>query len=210
MKKIPISDATDEQLRTFALDIQQLSNVPQARSAILAALIEGGWSSDYILVDGDPAPAASTDSSSLAGEEPAEELAQFENVREVAAPMPAQGFAFWTKPEEGKPSCPMVTLRILTTERPGGKDPAHPIINNSPPLVIQRGKLVRIPWDFYKVLKGAGGTAGMSNVANPNEEIQTVDYIEYPMTDVVLPTKAEVDAWDKWAGSHELGNAKAA
>lgn len=204
MKKLAIEQASDEQLRDFAVTVHQLDKVPHDRAGIIGKLVESGYTQDYIVVPGD-APQASQESEELG----VLELGQFEEVGEVPQEMPATGFSFWTKGEAGKPPCPMVTCRILTTERPGGNDPAAPIINNSPPLVIPRGKLVRIPYDFYQILKQAGGTSAQSNIADATKEAVKFNYIEYPMTDVQLPTGASVAAWNAWAGQHELGRPKA-
>jgi hypothetical protein len=198
MQKLLIEDASTPQLAAFAGTLD-LADVPNDRPGIIAKLIEAGYSNDFIFV----APEAPVG----APEALAEPLMQAMEGGEVPAEMPTSGFTHWTKSEPGKPPCPMVTLKVLSTERPGGNEPAHPIINNSPPLVIQRNKLVRIPWDFYEVLRQAGGTALLPN--GDNKDFVRQDYREYPMEVAQMPTKAQVDAWREWDGQHELGRPKA-
>ena len=204
MKKISIAEASDAQLRTFAVEVQQLEGVPQDRGGIIASLVEGGWTHDYILAAGEETPPAAT-----ASAEPSTVLQQLEETSEPAAEMPAKGFSFWTSTAKGKPPCPMITVKVQSTDRPGGNDPAHPVINNSPPLVIQRNRWVRIPWDFYKVLHGAGGTALLPD--GNNKDFIRQDYKEYPMEvrPGSEPSVEAVRAWDAWAGSQELGHPKA-
>jgi hypothetical protein len=196
MKKIPITEATDQQLKAFASD-QQIENVPNARGGILAALTEAGWTGDYIFADGDEGPAASAEAPQL------EPVAQYEEAGEKPLEMQPTGFAYWR-------NSPMVVCRVMATDRPGGNDPAHPIINSSAALIIPRGKLVKIPIDFYRVLKNAGGTKithADDRPGLPPREIRQ-DYQEYPMQDVVLPSARAVAEWDEWSGQHELGASK--
>jgi hypothetical protein len=189
MKPIKISEATDEQLRKFATDVQQIENVPTERGRIIAALVESGHESDFIFVEGDASPDQ---------DEPVEQFAEPE---ETVHKMPTAGFGYWK-------NSPMVRLKILPTDRPGGNEPAHPSINGSPPLVIARNKLVEIPWDFYLVLKQAGGTKLVSG-ALPTDDLVKLDYSEYPMTDVVLPSRDAIAKWQARTGDNELGRPKA-
>lgn len=193
MKQLPITEASDEQLKAFARDVQQIDQVPNERGKILAALVESGYDKDFIFVDGQ-----AEDSS----DEPASAFAQIAEPSEKVHKMPAVGFGFWR-------NSPMVQLRILTTERPGGNEPAHPSINGSPCLVIPRGKLVEIPYDFYLVVKQAGGTKVVPG-EKPTDELVKLDYVEYPLTDVVLPSKEEIAKWQAKTSGNELGKAKAA
>lgn len=193
MKKVPISDATDDQIRWFAQNVQQIADVPKARGAMLAALLQSGHSDDFVLVEG-------ASDEPLAEEQPLPD--QFGLVSEKPTPMPTSGFGFWR-------NSPMVTLRILPTDRPGGNEPAHPSINGSPPLVIQRNKLVSIPFDFYLVIKQAGGTKVLPG-EKPTDPLILVDYYDYPLQDVTLPTADEVRKWQAHTSGHELGKAKAA
>lgn len=193
MKKIPISEASDAQIEWFAKNVQQLADVPKARGAMLAALIQSGHDDDFVLVEG-------------SDEEPSEEafspMTQTAPVGEVATPMPKSGFGAWR-------NSPMVTLRLLPTDRPGGNEPAHPSINGSPPLVIQRNKLVSIPYDFYLDLRQAGGTRVLPG-EKATDDLVHVDYYEYPMADVTLPSAAEIAAWQEKTGKIELGRPVAA
>jgi hypothetical protein len=191
MKQVPIIEASDEQLKAFARDVQQIEKVPNARGPLLAALLESGWDKEYVLADGDD---------TANDDQPA--LAQFEQPQEKVTKMPTSGFGQWR-------GSPMVRLKIMPTDRPGGAEPAHPSINGSPCLVIQRNQLVEIPYDFYLVLKQAGGTKVLPG-ERPNDPLVEVDYYEYPMTDVVLPPPEEIAKWQAKTTGNELGRPKAA
>lgn len=194
MKRIPIAEASDEQLKAFARDVQQIDNIPDQRGKIIAALVESGYTDDYILSDG---PAQD--------DGPADDLpafSQIEEPQEQVYKMPTAGFGYWK-------DSPMVRLKILPTDRPGGNEPAHPSINCSPCLVIQRNKLVEIPHDFYLVLRQAGGTKLVAG-KEPTDELVRIDYSEYPMTDVELPPKEAIARWQAQTSDNELGKPKAA
>lgn len=205
MKKKPIIDATGEELFTFATLILNLEGPPRDRPGLLAAIINAGHDQDWIVVSGEEEDALQLGGS----DEAVQVVSQYGNVGDPPAKMPPTGFPYWTRPEKGKPECPMVVLRILPTDRPGGNEPAHPIINNSPPLVIQRNKLVEIPHDFYLVLRQAGGTKYLPG-EKPNDPLIAIDYFEYPMVDVILPDPRKVRAWGEWSGAQELGAPRAA
>lgn len=191
--KVTIAEATDDQLKAFAKDFQQIESIPAARGGVIAALMESGWTNDFVYVAGEAAAPVQAEQTAP--------VAQVARAGEKPAPMPTSGFSYWK-------DSPMVTLRIMPTDRPGGNEPAHPIINGSPALVIQRNKLVEVPWDFYLVIKQAGGTKLMPG-ADAKDDLVPQDYSEYPMTDVVLPSQAAVDAWIAKTQGHELGSPKA-
>lgn len=203
MKKIAITEASVDELFTFATLILNLEGPPRDRPGLLAAIINAGHDQEWIVVSGEEESPLE-----LSNEAP-RALSQYEQVGETAAKMPSTGFPYWTRREKGKPECPMVELRILPTDRPGGNEPAHPVINNSPPLVIQRNKLVEIPYDFYLVLRQAGGTKYVPG-EKPNDPLIPIDYFEYPMVDVKLPDAAKVKAWSDWSSQQELGAPRAA
>jgi hypothetical protein len=121
MKKVPITEATDEQLKEFAKTVQQIDKIPPTRGPLIAAILQSGWKMEYILADVD----TPDDADDVAP------LDQTEEPEETVHKMPLKGFGFWK-------DSPMVRLRIMETDRPGGNEPAHPSINASPPLVIQR------------------------------------------------------------------------
>lgn len=190
MKKLPITEASDEQLKTFAQTVLQIENVSNKRGEILAALQQGGWTQDHILVDGHEMDAGS------------DVLAQFEEPEEDFAPFAkVKGFGYW---KDG----PMVVLKIMSTDRPGGNEPAAPSVNGSAPLVIQRNQLVQIPYDFYLVLKNCVGTKVEPGEKVTDELVRT-DYTDYPLSDVQLPSRAEIAAWQARTAGDELGHPKA-
>lgn len=194
MKNVPIADASTGELRDFAKNILQLDSVPSDRAGIIAAMIEGGHTGESISVAGEAEPETQA-------------LSQFGSTGEVPLKI-GRGFSLWTQKAEGKPKCPMVVCRVLSTDRPGGNDPAAPQIIPYPPLIIPRGKLVEIPHDHYEVLKQAGGTK-FSAGATVNDDLIATDFYEYPLTDVQLPPPAEIAAWNAWCGANnELGAPK--
>jgi hypothetical protein len=195
MQRIKIEDASTDQLRAFAKDIQQIEKVPTDRSKVIAALIESGWEKDFITIAGG-APGGVEEA---ADDFQPEQFVQATPLREeVIRFSSVKGFGFWKK-------SPMVICRIMSTDRPGGKEPAHPIINNSPPLVIQRNKLVEIPYDFYLVLRQAGGTK-IEPGADAKDPLVETDYQEYPMTDIQLPSPEAIAKWQAHTGSIEFGH----
>lgn len=192
MKKLPITEASDQQLRTFAADVQQIEKVPAERGKILAALTEGGWTQDYILVDGEESVFAESDP-----------LPQTAQPRQDYIPFSsAKGFGFWRKG-------PMVKLKILSTDRPGGNEPAHPSVNGSPCLIIPRNKRVEIPYDFYLVLNNCIGTKITPGEKIEDELVHT-DYTDYPLTEVELPSPQEIAKWQEFTSGNELGGKVAA
>jgi hypothetical protein len=191
MNKLPIADAGTPQLIEFA-KIQQIENVPTDRAKVIAALVESGWTQDYILAADAAAPPGVADVA------PAQ--AQTLEVGEPITEMPTSGFGYWR-------DAPMVVCKIMSTDRPGGNEPAHPSINGSPHLVVQRNVLVRIPHDFYLVIKQAGGTKLVPG-AKAEDPLIAQHYLEYPMSDVQLPTQAEIDAWRAKTEGDELGRPK--
>jgi hypothetical protein len=192
MKKIPITEASDAQLREFAKTVQQIDKVPAQRGPLIAAILQSGWQNDYIITD--------TDQPDLP--ESSSPLEQHEEPEETVSKMPLKGFGFWK-------NSPMVHLRIMSTDRPGGNEPAHPSINGSPPLVIQRNILVEVPYDFYLDLKQAGGTKVIPG-ASATDELVRQDYKEYPMEIVKMPTREEIAKWQEHTSKMELGHPKAA
>jgi hypothetical protein len=190
MKQLPITEATDAQIEFFCRNVQQIADVPEGRGPMLGALVQSGYDSDFILVEGEET-----------SEAPQSAFVQRQRPVEQVAKMPLSGFGYWK-------DSPMVTLKILPTDRPGGNEPAHPSINGSPPMVIQRNKLVSIPYDFYLDLKQAGGTK-VTPGEKPTDDLIHTDYFDYPMTDIVLPSQEEIDRWQAYTSGHELGKAKA-
>jgi hypothetical protein len=197
MKQVPIEEATDEQIIIFARDVQQIAEIPTTRGPLIQALIKSGWDRDYVMVDGEERSPTAEDTH----EELEQEVLQM--LEPEVKPIPfstVKGFGFFKK-------SPMVVCKIMSTDRPGGNEPAHPSVNGSPPLVIQRNRLVEIPWDFFLVLRQAGGTKILPG-EKATDELVRQDYLEYPLTDIRLPSRASVVAWQERTSKMELGHAK--
>lgn len=170
MQKIKITDATDDQLRAFAISLQL--DVADAKSrADLFAVLGPAWDQDFIMAE--------------------EEDARGEAVTPIAQ----------VSLNTGRDDGPMVQFKIMQTEMPGGKHPAHPCVNGKM-LVMQRNMLIEAPYAFYLALQNAivgvmeqgpdqrsadGGT-------RPGELIAT-EVTNYPLSEVRLPPQSEIDAW---------------
>jgi hypothetical protein len=142
MKKLPITDATDAQLKWFAQNVQQIENVPQRPRRLLAALIASGHK------------AISSSSRRESEQSRSTQSSRARPVRRV---------------ERAGRQDAADRLRLLArirrwslahyADRPPRRQRAGaPVDQRLAALVIQRGKLVEIPYDFYLVLKQAGGT----------------------------------------------------
>jgi hypothetical protein len=192
MKDIPIVEASDDQLKWFTQNVLQLTDVPSDRAGLIGAIINAGHKADTIIVEGESDQSAEAPTSAFAPQplQPSEQVYK----------MPLTGFGYWR-------NSPMVQLRIMSTDRPGGNEPAHPTVNGSPCMVIQRNRLVEIPYDFYLVLKQAGGTKVQPG-EKPTDDLVRTDYLEYPLQDVVMPSREEIAKWQAYTGAHELGKAK--
>lgn len=180
MRKIAISQATDEQVRAFCETTLQLELVGVSTRQQLEAVMGTAWPNDYILAD-DPF-----------GGEDHEQI-------EVAVPVPQKVF------DTGRDDGPTVMVKILETNMPGGAHPAAPNVNGLT-LVIQRGILVGIPYAFYAALQNAvvGSVhQGPDKDGKPGELI-TTNVTNYPMSEVQLPPRAEIDAWIARNGSRLL------
>ena len=123
MKKIPISEATVEQLRVFSagtlgIEIKASASVEKARAQVLKA-----WDKPDI-----PVPESEDESVQAAG----------------TAPEPVTH-------AQKKPERPMVRLTIGVTEDAGGADPIELGVNGRI-MRVPRGEQVEIPFSYFEVL----------------------------------------------------------
>lgn len=182
MLKIPLNEATEAQLRTFAASLQIDIPLGAQRAHVVAALAPA-WNQEYIFVEADEAPVQNG---------PAVQLAQ--HVKDFG-------------PEFG----PLCTFRIMTTEMPGGKHAAGPSVNGKT-CKIDRGILVSTNYAFYEALKHATGSIveqGPDRDGKPGELI-VIDASNYPVTDFQGPSVADLAAWKAKYGARELGSHAAA
>lgn len=184
MQKINITDATDEQIRAFAISLQldEDGAIASARDrADLMAVLGPAWSDDYIFA-----------------EEPDNERG--------AAPVPVAQ----VKLDTGRDDGPLVQFKILQTDMPGGKHPAHPCVNGKM-LVMQRNMLIDAPYAYFLALQNArvgvveqgqdqrGSDGGM----RPGDMTPT-EVTNYPLSEVRLPPQHQIDAWHARNGGRLL------
>lgn len=128
MKKIPIGEATEAQLRLFARDTLGIDIKATAKFATVRARVEQAWDKPEITI-------------------PDSEPESTKEVPSQAAPNPVTE-------EQQKPAKDMVRLVIGVTEEAGGNSPVEVGVNGKV-MLIPRGKEVEIPYSYFEVLKHA-------------------------------------------------------
>lgn len=126
MKKIPIREATEKELREFATGTLGISIKATAKLETVRARINAAWDKDEITV---------------ADAEPEKES------EDRAIPQAPTPITEAQKP----PAEDMVRLIIHVTEEAGGSDPIQLGVNGKI-MLVPRGKEVEIPKRFYEVL----------------------------------------------------------
>lgn len=181
MRKILIADATDDQLRQFATEILQVEVAPTAERGVVLALIQPAWGADFISL-----PEIDDDLG--------------DDVQHEA------DVVFNTGRDDG----PTTSFTILQTSMPGGKHPASPCVNGKM-LVMQRNVRIDAPYAFYLALKNAqcGAIEQGEDQGNKPGALINVTVTNYPLSDVILPPQAEIDAWHARNGSRLLGGEEA-
>lgn len=181
MKRIKITEATDQQLRDHVETVLQLDvSGLNTRAKITARLGEAQPNDDTVLVADDAPVPGQTEAAKI----------DAPTAQRVVGEI-----------DYG----PIVYLKIMQTDSPGGKDPAQPNVNGHK-LTINRNVLVGIPYAHYEALKHSyngqpsGGFEGDESTA-----ITFLHSTNYPLSEITLPPQAEVDAWLKATGPRELG-----
>ncbi len=131
MKKIPIDEATEPQLRAFALDTLGMTIKLTAKIETVRARIRQAWAKPDILVE---------DSASAPVSEPAQAGVK-------ATPQPV------TDEQQG-PAEGMVRLILGVTEEAGGADDVQVGVNGKV-MLVPRGKQVEIPERYFEALAHA-------------------------------------------------------
>jgi hypothetical protein len=136
MKKLPLSEATDGQIRTFAREVLGLEDADALSIKQLRTKVETVWTQLHIIVADDaPAP----------GETAAPKGPTFAEIEARAG----VGIAASSSKED-----PVVDLVIAETDKPDGKDPVYLNINNMA-IFIARKKHQAVPWRYFQVLQSA-------------------------------------------------------
>lgn len=126
-KSIPIADATEAQLRTFAETYLGISIAYNAKLETIRAKVSEAWSKPEIMVQDESA----VENQTMAG----------------APPRPV------TKDQQ-PPSKDKVRLIIQRTDDAGGDEPV-PVGVNGRVMLIPRGEEVDVPVSYFEVLKNA-------------------------------------------------------
>lgn len=175
-KNIPIEEASDDQLRSFAANILQLELGDDVRSrAQLLAKIDTVWKQAFVQV---------------------EELPELVLQNDATAPVvPVQQLTARYADD------PKVELTIGNTSYPGGKEPVPVSVNGSPNLVIQRERRVALPYRFYLALLEAHEVQTIQE----GKELVETRITNYPVQIHKLPSDEEVAAWHERTKDVVLG-----
>lgn len=178
-KRIPITEASDQQVEDF-LDMMQLDRSETTGRANLLALLATVHDEDHIIV------------SVNEGSDQADQ-------NEEAMPEPQQFPSFG----QAYKSDPIWRMKIGTTPMPGGKQPV-PVGVNGVVVVIQRDMVVDVPHRFYLALQAA-----IQHTVTQNSKTRAIEEGEvsnYPITQIVkAPSPEEIAEWHERTGKIELG-----
>lgn len=174
--KKPIEEASDADLRAFAIDFMQLELAENATRAQTLAALSKVWKQPFINVT------ASDDA--VQGDSPA-----------VQPKVEAKDLT--TRYQDD----PVVECIIGTTSYPGGEEPASPCVNGKM-LVVPRNIKVKLPYRFYDALRNSYEDVSRPG---PNNTITTTRTTNFPLQEVVLPPQSEIDAWHERTKDLVLG-----
>lgn len=177
--KLPIEEASDAQLRSFASDFLQLdlSKSCDTRAKLLAE-IGKAWKQPFINVAVSDSP--------------------LQNDQAEAAKPQSKHIGILAKYKHD----PLVELEIQSTSYPGGDQPA-PVNVNGGNLLIPREVRVTIPYRFYLALKGSHEVGTTQD--KDTFEFHHRKFTNYPMTVFKVPSEAEIAEWHKKTDHLRLG-----
>lgn len=175
--KKPIEDASDAELRTFATTTLQLELADSATRAQILGAMSKVHKQPFINIAEDTAPMQAADADAPKVKREAKNLTHRYQ------------------------DDPVVECVVAKTSYVGGEEPAAPNVNGVQ-LVIPRDILVKIPYRFYLALKDSH-----EDITRPNDRGQpvTTRINNFPMSDVVMPPKAEIEAWFERTKDKVLG-----
>jgi hypothetical protein len=168
MNRIPLSEASDDDLRWFAVNTLQLdrSDVAAAKTrSKLIGLIGPAWDKDFISV---PASAVEADDQT---DSPVVKVAPENDFSSIM-------------------HAPPTTIKVMTTGAPGGKDDAFVSVNTKS-LRIKRGVPVTVPQPFLEALQNAVPTVTRQASEDDYELVET-EASNYP---VQVLTPVDPAAW---------------
>lgn len=164
-KQVPLADATNKQLRTFAsshLGLPLGSNVMTDRK-LRAMIQEAAWDKPYVLV-------------------PADEGVEVEPRPAAAAPEPQLGAE------------PYVKLLITVTEEDDGRDMVFVGVNGRA-IYLPRGEEISVKYRYYLALKNAQKMITDQRGEGVHTEDVSRIVQQYPFSVLEMPSKAAIEAW---------------
>ena len=180
LKKLPIADCTEEQLRAFAASVVGIVDVSTYKFAKIKELVAEAWPQDFILI-AETAPAAPVPAEGLTGPR-------------VGNSQPTGQSGIPVTSSKNDPICDIIIDEDDTEQ---GKGQVFVSVNGNA-MMIDRGKSQAVPWRYLEVLKKAVAT-----VINQNPDTHEFSRSEVPRykwrpaDNGRWPSKAEIDAWHK-------------
>lgn len=192
MQKVPIAEASDQDLRLFATLVQGLQISAKANRDTIIARLSAVWDADYIVLNFDAAEQAQM----IKGTAPA---------KPGAAPEEEAPVKKWTKEEIEKhagaglqeaPSSidPRVTLFLSETAGAKGKEPAFISVNGRG-ILIPRKREVTIAYRYYLILVNTITDEVEQDFEN--EQLVTNEVSRFPIRLVKGPSEEEIREWDR-------------
>jgi len=173
--KLPIEEASDDQLRQFAKLVLALDETKLGNRQTMLGLIQSAWPQDFITQQVE-----------------VDAMGQVQDQSVTQEILPQQRLRGSIDEDE-----PRVTVRIMQTEMPGGRDPV-PIGVNGVTVVAQRNMDVSMPYRFYLALLNAVRTV-VDQIPDPNNprmrETIEIQVTNYPITVIKGADPDQVARW---------------
>lgn len=175
--RVPLADATPEQMREFATERLglQLGPNPNIKPETLRAKIAAKWDLPDIDVRADQAGPPKGDQ---IGNPPVNH--EFDQLTGGGV---APGG-----------NDPLVRIEIAPQEGPGGDQPVFVAVNNRA-IWLPRGEPIRVKYKYFEVLKNAKTRIGEQIAEKDGGGIRWKDIQSYPFTVLEMPPQAEINAW---------------
>lgn len=171
--KIPIADATDQQLREFC-ELQQLDGWAGGSRAELLAIIETAWAQDWVFV------------ASASPELDEDEAAAAAQQVQAAVPLGLR-VTGGTGAND-----PIFVVRIGNAPVPGGDQPV-PVGVNGKTVVLQRNMTVELPARYFYALESAIREEVTQD--QKTGELNTMQVTAYPVQVITRPSDSELREW---------------
>jgi hypothetical protein len=181
-KKIPLDQATKDDLRLFAEAVLGLQVHPNSGYATIRAKIAEVHTDDFILLPEDD----STQEIERAAALIAEQREAKKDVQRAAG-----------KVGTSSKGDPMVRMSIAQAEGQGGERPV-PVTVNGVTMLIPRGEPVSVPYRYYLALTLAVRTIYEQHRDRQTGELITTkkDVPAYPYNVMSMPSAEEIAAWE--------------